>query len=366
MTTPFRHTTPPSPKAAEGRVAEAYAQIARDFGITAPPTFVVLSSAPELMLPAWALLRESLIAGPGDRTGKEVAAYGVSLANRCPFCVSAHTVLLHATGDHALAERLARGERPESDVHARVLDWAIRTRVPGADLGPLPFAREERAGYFGTVLTFHFVNRFVSALLTGDLLPAGAQRLRPMRSLTGRALSRTVRREAVPGASLPLLRTPAEGPDGNTRENAANSPCEGPSWASGTPVAPAYAALRTAALTGADLLTPDERSLVEAAVAAWDGAHPPVILRGYPHRRELPAARLALLSALAPYRITADDVAAWREHAVEGDGTDKSGDGEGDGRTDRDLVRLVAYGAFLAVERAEATLNFSPAPARHI
>ncbi|MDX3380806.1 carboxymuconolactone decarboxylase family protein [Streptomyces niveiscabiei] len=342
MSTPFRHTAPPSPREAEGRVAEVYAQLARDAGTAAPPTFVVLSSAPELMVPVWALLRESLIAGPGDRTGKEVAAYGVSLANRCPFCVSARTVLLHATGDHALAERLARGERPQSEPHARVLDWAARTRVPGADLGPLPFAREDLPGYLGTALAFHFVNRLVSALLTENLLPAGAERLRPVRSLTGRSMSRAVRRTAVPGASLPLLETPGETPG--------EAPGEGPVWAAGTAVGPAYDALRTAASAGAVLLGEDELRLVREGVAAWDGAHPPVILRGYPHRRELPGARLALLAARAPYRITGEDVAAWRQ----------------EGRTDGDLVRLVAYGAFLAVERIESALHFSPHPARHI
>ncbi|MET8975267.1 DNA-binding protein [Streptomyces sp. NPDC004539] len=335
MPTPFRHTVPPSPRAAEGRVAEAYAQIARDLGTAAPAAFVVLSSAPEVMLPAWALLRESLIAGPGDRTGKEVAAYGVALADECRFTADAHAVLLHATGDHALAERLARGEHPENELHARVLDWAGRTRVPGAALGPLPFPDDALPGYLGTVLASHFADRVVSALLTEHLLPAGAQRLRPVRSLTGRTLSRAVLRgAAVPGASLPLLQHPGEGP----------------AWAAGTPVGPAYDALRTAALEGGALLDEGERCLVRDRVAAWDGARPPVILRGYPHRRELPGARLALLAALAPHRITEEDVEVWRA----------------DGRTDRSLVRLVAYGAFLVVERIASALHPSPPAARHI
>ncbi|MCD7436941.1 carboxymuconolactone decarboxylase family protein [Streptomyces lincolnensis] len=324
--TSFRFTEPLPPKSATGRVAEVYDQIARDFGIAEPATFVVLSSAPELLAATWALMRESLIAGPGGRTGKELAALGVSRANQCPFCVDAHTVLLHATGDHALAERIARGERPENKEHARVLDWGGHTRVPGADLEPYPFPREHAPGYLGTALAFHFINRIVSALLTERLLPGNAQRFRTVRSLAGRTLARTVRRPARPGAALALLDLPDAG--------------EAPAWAAGTAVGPAYAALLRAAMAGAGLLDGDEPDLVEDTLQEWDGTHPPLTLDGFPDRRERPGARLALLAALAPYRITAEDVAAWRrpEH------------------TDHCLVHLVAYGAFLAVDRVESAL----------
>lgn len=323
MSTPFRYTEPLPPKAATGRVAEVYAQLARDFGIDEPVTFVVLSSAPELLAPAWALMRESLIAGPGARTGKELAALGVSLANRCPFCVDAHTVLLHATGDHALAERVARGEHPGNEEHGRVLEWGRRTRVPGGH-GPYPFPAEHAPGYLGTALAFHFINRIVSALLTESLLPAGAQRFRAVRSLTGRALSRTVRRPARPGAALALLDLP--------------DPGESPAWAGGTAVGPAYAALLRAAMAGGGLLDADDQDLVEEVLQDWDGTHPAPGSAVFPDRRERPGARLALLAALAPYRITDEDVAAWRRP----------------GYTDHCLVHLVAYGAFLAVDRIES------------
>ncbi|MGW5599655.1 carboxymuconolactone decarboxylase family protein [Streptomyces rochei] len=325
MPTPFRHTAPLPPKAATGRVAEVLEQIARDFGIPGPAPFVALSSAPALLAPAWALMRESLIAGPGDRTGKEVAAFGVSEANGCRFCVDAHTMLLHATGDHALAERLARGRGPADERHARVLDWARRTGSPDAGREPPPFPREEAPGYLGTALAFHFINRIVSALVSERLLPGEAQRLRPVRSLAGRSLSRTVRRPAVPGASLPLLDTP--GP--------------GPAWAAGTPVGPAYAALRAAAALGAGLLDADDQALVRTALREWDGSRPPVDPDPFPGRERRPGARLALLAALAPSRIGPADVAAWRrpEH------------------TDHCLVHLVAYGAFAAVDRVESTLS---------
>lgn len=326
MTSPFRYTEPLPPRSATGRVAEAYDQLARDFGIDGPPTFVVLSAAPEILTATWALMRESLIAGAGSRTGKELAALGVSRANRCPFCVDAHTMLLHATGDHALAERLARGERPANEQHARVLAWGEATRVPGATAGAsYPFFPQHAPAYLGTALSFHFINRVVSALLTENLLPGNVQRFRAVRSLVGRSVARTVRRKAVPGAALPLL----------------DDPGPGPAWAAGTAVGPAYAALRSATAPGADLLEWDELALVHETLRAWDGSHPPLAWDGLPDRGERPGARLALLAALAPYRITDEDVAAWRTPR----------------HTDEQLVRLVTYGAFTAVDRIESELG---------
>lgn len=126
------------------------------------------------------------------------------------------------------------------------------------------------------------------------------------------------------GTSLPLL----------------DEPGPGPHWAAGTPVGPAYAALRTAARSSAGLLDADDRALLHTTLWEWNGAHPSAVLRGFPSRHERPGARLAPPAALAPYRITDEDVAAWRrpEH------------------TDHCLVHLVAYGAFTAVERIESAL----------
>ncbi|MET9410358.1 carboxymuconolactone decarboxylase family protein [Streptomyces sp. NPDC002935] len=324
LPTPFRYTAPPPRKSATGATAEVYAQLASDFGMERPATFVVLSSAPELLTATWALMRESLIAGEGDRTGKELAALGVSLANRCPFCVDAHTMLLHATGDHSLAEAIARGETPSDEGHARVLAWGRASRNPGApELTPYPFPAAHAPAYIGTALTFHFINRIASALLTESLLPGNAQRFRAVRSLGGRSLARTVRRRPAPGAGLTLLDAPGPGPD----------------WARGTTVGPAYAALRDAATTGEGLLDEADRALVRETLQGWDGAHPSLAWECLPDRSR-PGARLALLAALAPYRITDEDVAAWRKPD----------------HSDHCLVHLVAYGAFAAVDRIERSL----------
>lgn len=93
-------------------------------------------------------------------------------------------------------------------------------------------------------------------------------------------------------------------------------------------------------MAGAGLLDTDDQDLVEETLLDWDGSHPSPALSGFPDREERPGARLAMPAALAPYRITDADAAAWRrpEH------------------TDRGLVQLVVYGAFLVVDRIESAL----------
>lgn len=323
MTGPFRYTSPAPPESATGVVADVYAQMAKDFGIERASAFVVLSPSPPLLTGAWALVRESLLAGRVSRTDKEVVAAGVSLANRCPFCVDAHTVLLHATGDHRLAETIARDEQPQDPAHRQLLSW-------GRDMStPQPFPSPDAPEHIGTALSFHFINRVVSSLLTESMLPFGLQRLRAVRSAAGRTLARTVRQELATGLSLPLLET--EG--------------EAPSWAAGTAIGTAFGALRTAAELGAGLLSEEDAAFVRESVAAWDGVSPlPPHGAVLPDRAERPGARLALLAARAPYRITDEDVAAWLVPPF----------------TDHCLVHLIAFGAIRAVGRVEATLTTQP------
>jgi AhpD family alkylhydroperoxidase len=329
-----RYVTPVSTDAATGVVADVYGQIADEFGISKPAALLVLSPAPELLAATWSLLRESLLVGDAPRSNKEVVAIGVSVANRCPFCVDAHSMMLHATGDHRLAEQILRGETPEDPEHAQLLAWAGATRTPGApDLVVPPFPTHHTAEYVGTALAFHLINRMVSALLTDEVLPAGAQRFRAVRSVAGRALARTVRRPLQAGSSLPLL--------GDVPTDAV------PAWANGSPLGTAFAAVRSAARIGGELLSGEAKAAVQNAVAAADGSHPSLgtdwlegPLADLP-QVDLPGARLALLAALAPYCITDAHVADWRE--VHPD--------------DADLVRLIGFGATAAIEHLEATIG---------
>lgn len=175
----IRHVVPVPRRSATGRVAEVYAQSTADFGQAA---FMMLSPAPELHAAAWAMLRESELAGLARRTDKEVVAVAVSQANRCRFCVDAHTILIHALGEHQLAEDLLNDRVPTNPHHAALATWAKATRtLDPAHLAAPPFQPELAAEYIGTALSTHFINRMFSTLTDEQLLPGNLQRARSVR-----------------------------------------------------------------------------------------------------------------------------------------------------------------------------------------
>ncbi|MFD0578808.1 carboxymuconolactone decarboxylase family protein [Dactylosporangium darangshiense] len=326
MSSPYRYVVPVTRRAATGSVAAVYSRSSRELGALFAPH---LSVVPPLHAALWALLRESLLVGAAPRARKEAVAAAVAVVNRCPFCMDAHAAMLHATGEHRLAAAVMRGDTPDDPADAAIVAWARSTRGPSPL--PWPFPASLAPEYVGTALANHFINRMVDALRPGGLLPEGALQ-EPSRRAAGLALSRTVRRTVAPGESLSLL-DPAHLADE-------------PAWAAGTHVGAAWSAFSHAALSGGELLGSAGRAALSAAVAAWDGGHPDLgnawleaALIAVPPD-EAPAARLALLAALAPYRLTDSAVAAWRSSIGP----------SGMARGDAELVRLLAFGAFTAVD----------------
>ncbi|MBY8870809.1 carboxymuconolactone decarboxylase family protein [Micromonospora sp. PLK6-60] len=323
----YRFFTPPKASAATGVTAAVYRQL-RDEFLGPVPTFQALSVVPEVQAAAWALLREALLAGDASRVERELVASAVSRANRCRFCLDAHVMLLHALGEHQLAEVVAQGGTPSAPRHAELVAWAEASRSPRAVGWSSPYRPE----ITGTLLAFHFINRIVSALLDPDLLPGGLQRSPVVRSVGGRLYARAAREPKEPGRGLALLDA---------------GPVPAPDWAGDSPVGVAYAALRDAALRGGHLLGDVARQTVAATVRWEDGRYParPVewaadLIRDLPGADRV-GARIALLAAFAPGAIRTGDVALWRlTHPP-----------------DADLVWLVAYGAMTATEHVAQALS---------
>lgn len=303
MLTHIRHVTPVPPAAATGAVAEVYRQMAADFGVYAPPV-LLHSPAPTALRACWTLLRETLLAdGLVARRDKEVVAEAVSVGNRCPYCVEVHGAtaagLLGPAGGHS-------GDREPADPYlAGLAEWGRHSGAPSHRPTPnFPVAHAPEL--IGVAVAFHYLNRMVSVFLQESPLPRTPG---PTRQLVRRVASRVMGGLAnvsvPPGRSLDLL-PPVPLPTDlrwavrQPHIAAAAARATGALHTAGTQVLPE----RTRALVLAMLADPPEATL--AAGRLFDAA-----LTTVP-TDERPLGRLALLTALAPYRVTGDDITACR------------------------------------------------------
>jgi AhpD family alkylhydroperoxidase len=318
-------------------VVEVYAEIRRDFGMVAEP-FRVQAPAPPILAAAWAVLREGVLAGQVPRRVKEMVAAVVSQTNRCPYCVDVHTSLLHAAGGRAPAWALRRrGADAVDDPELRAIaDWAAASRSPGAAiLAAPPFGPAAAPELIATAAGFHYINHLVTIFLGDSPFPLGGRWLAaPSVLATSRRFARSIRRQLAPGESLGRL-PPAELP-GDV------------SWARPRPeIAAAFASLAAAVDAGAAGPLGEGAAPVRERIEAWDGQDPPLgghwvreTVAGLPGD-DRPAARLALLAALAPHSVGAGDIAEFRAFWP----------GE------RELVAVVAWAAFTAARRVAGWLD---------
>jgi AhpD family alkylhydroperoxidase len=294
----MKFVTPVSPRAATGLTAQVYAQIKRDFGALVEP-FTLHSPSPKLLAAAWGAAREAEVTGNVPRPLKEAIATTISRKNQCRYCVDAHTIMLDAGGDHALAQTVGHDDaRQIPDPRARaIVNWAAATYTPGSPalLSP-PFTPAEAPEIIGTAVFYHYVNRMVTVLLGDTPLPSRREELRsPLTRIAGWFFSGAVKRPKQPGESLKFL------PDAELPADLA--------WAAPSPtVAGAFA--RLAAVIeelGNNSLPPEVRALVGERMKAWNGEVPALNetwSAGAGKDAYLQAAaQLALMTALVPSRL---------------------------------------------------------------
>jgi AhpD family alkylhydroperoxidase len=332
----IRYITPVGKRDAAGVVSRVYEQSAHDLGRLAEP-IMILSPAPDILAGYWALMREANVIGQAPRAHKEAVAAVISQVNSCPWCADTHTGVVYAAGEPRLADLIRHtdpmlDDGPWRDNPVRpLLEWAAATRTPGSPaLNPPPFPPQHAAEYIGTALAFHFLNRMVSSMLVETLLPSNRRISGWILKGFAQTLKTTVRRERKPGTSLDVIEQHVAGTDP-------------PAWAAGAPfIGTAAAALKAASLRDPEALSGPSAKAVTAWIDSWDGNDPGIgpwvveATEGVPEA-EQPAARLALLAGIAPYRITDDHVGSFRRTRPD----------------DSDLVRLLAWGAMLAVQRIE-------------
>ncbi|HEX2253545.1 MAG TPA: carboxymuconolactone decarboxylase family protein [Thermoanaerobaculia bacterium] len=304
----IRFITPVPLEGAGGLVGEVYRRVRRDFGVLAEP-FPLHSPLPELLAGSWCALRETLLAGHLERPLKELVAAVVSRANRCPYCVEAHTTMLEAAGYRGAAWGVRLGRRrlgaERFDAYAR---WAAATGDPDhPDLAEPPFPPEAGPEVRGTACCFHYVNRLATVFLGPGIVPLPGRWLRAgaLAAVAGRLRPR-VQPGLPAGESLDLLPEAAAPPESW--------------WAEASP--PVAGALgrwfAATAEAGREALSEAARRRVKERVALWRGEPLPFgsswveeALDGLV-AEDRPGARLALLAALAPHRVGHPEIAAFR------------------------------------------------------
>lgn len=294
----INHIEPVTPSKAQNVVADVYAEARAEMG-RLPEPVVMLSPNVELLAAGWATLYETLVGGRTPRVRKEAIAAAVAAGLQCPWCVDAHTTMLHAAGESDTAAVILDGSSPPASGDAgEFVVWARGTAAPGGP--PAPFGLDDAAEYVGTAVQFHFLARLVLVLLDETFLPGGARVQKLLRRAGGRAFARKFRQSHTPGLAtgrIPVRPLPDD-----------------LAWAdTSSHVATAFAALADCLDKTSPL--PDAASdVVSRAVRAWRGEAQPISSSWTnQYTDELPeflrpATRLALLTALAPYQVTDVDV----------------------------------------------------------
>lgn len=328
------------PDAATGAMREIYAQIIDEFGVVAPP-FIAHSGTPEIFAEFWSVTRQTQLVGEEPRALKEAIAAVVSRINACPFCLDAHCMMLKAANQHQTVHLIAAAR--EAKVAApglrEILLWAAATRTPDHPLVRTPpFAIEERPEIVATAIRFHYLNRLATVLLDPSPLPP----LFRSRLLRGFGMKLGARRFAAAMARPQRAADPVSG----------QVPPDSLRWAARAPhIVRAFvrfgAVVEAAAAEVGDHAM---RALVTERVARWQGEDMPLSrswveaeIAGLPPDQQ-PAARLALLTALASHQVDASTIASFVSARPDGE---------------RRLLPLLSWASLAAAQRVASWLTGS-------
>jgi AhpD family alkylhydroperoxidase len=295
-------------------ISEIYYQIKRDFGRIVEP-FALHSPIPKLLAGVWMTSRETELVGLVPRRYKEAVAATVSSLNRCPYCVDAHTIMLYSTGEKKTANAISQQKFEQiSDVEIkRLINWTLTTLSPESILNHQPpFSKKAAPEIIGTVVFYHYINRIVNVLLNETPLPSNHSWLAGiLKIVASKFFSKAISRSKSPGDSLKFLPR-------------ADLPVEF-SWSKGNSnIKEAFASFAAVVKEiGNDTIDPEIRFVVNEYIESWRGKNPGVSkswvklsTKNLTGGKRV-SARLALLTALAPYQVDEHIIKTFKSHFSE-------------------------------------------------
>lgn len=286
-------------------------QMKRDFTLAEP--FTISYPSEQQFVYRWMLNREAYLVNTNvTRVLKDAVAYGVSLANQCPFCAEGHEMMIAASGHRQEAKLIQDASEQHKGKIFQIADWAKQANNSGNDLVKSPpFSVQEAPELIGTLYCFNVTNRLVNLFLGDSPVPVSKdQKLlwSVMYFVATRFMMKPfVTRKIESGKSLSLISLPAH-------ENVH-------SWTQEVP------AISTAFGAVLDDLNRIEKKLIPAAIAEsinhilqnWNGKPQPPGRQWLNEQMEgtdpaqQPLYKLALLVMFASYSVTEEDITAFRK-----------------------------------------------------
>lgn len=307
-----RYIEPVVATKADGELYKLYAQIRSDFQLVPPLT--LFSPAPDLLAGVWSIWRESqFVMGQVPRFITEAVAAAISSINTCPYCVDAHTGMLHASSNSHIVDAIHRKNSSliKDQKSRRILEWAFANRSPGDEiLARPPFSKDEAPEIIGTAFVYHLVNRMVTVFLVDTPLPVSSN-WKYIRRIAAKIFGLTV------GKSI-INRRPQS--DQVADLAPINDLPDSMNWAlSNLHIARAFSnfSILMQSSTG-NILSEQVRNLAERQVNSWSGENMGMdrswLEKNVRNLEEIdkPVARLILLTALSPYQVCEKDILEFR------------------------------------------------------
>ena len=184
---------------AEDKVKEIYKELKQDMGDVVEPISLHAIN-PDLLEGIWNILREVVVVnGKMTRIQKEAIGAAVSEANRCNYCVDAHTIMLIGLKDNLTAKAIVdRNPSIIDDSYLRnLVKWSLDSRKFDSIIIKFPpFTKQAAPEAIGTAVFFHYLNRMVSAFLGPTILPVNINFLKgSMKKMAGKMFSSVLTRE---------------------------------------------------------------------------------------------------------------------------------------------------------------------------
>ncbi len=149
---------------ASGKLHNIYKHIKKHFGKIAEP-FVLHSLSTEYVAGFWAFMYETILVETNvKRSLKEAIATCISIINKCPYCVDAHSIMILGT-EKELLKKITAIQNNKIKLKTKddkIIYWLLNNPNFKSKHKEISISQDEAPEIIGTIVLFHYINRMVT------------------------------------------------------------------------------------------------------------------------------------------------------------------------------------------------------------